>query len=108
MDMGLNLDKYPFGMMGGQQGRMMQGMGAMGGMGGGMRSGSPHEATGSSSPLPDRDPAVANSEAGLAASSLRNSFENRIVFLTSRSAFLAATYFGSSFRACSKHVAASS
>jgi len=37
MDMGLNLDKYPFGMMRGQQGRMMQGMGAMGGMGGGMR-----------------------------------------------------------------------
>jgi hypothetical protein len=37
MDMGLNLDKYPFGMMGGQQGRMMQGMGAMSGMGGGMR-----------------------------------------------------------------------
>ena len=25
MDMGLNLDKYPLGMMGGQQGRMMQG-----------------------------------------------------------------------------------
>jgi len=37
MDMELNPDKYPFGMMGGQQGRMMQGMGAMGGMGGGMR-----------------------------------------------------------------------
>ena len=30
MDMGLNLDKYPFGMMRGQQGRMMQGMGAIG------------------------------------------------------------------------------
>ncbi len=37
MDMGLNLDKYSFGMMGDQQGRMMQGLGAMGGMGGGMR-----------------------------------------------------------------------
>ena len=35
--MGLNLDKYPFGMMGGKQGRMMQGMGAMGSMCGRMR-----------------------------------------------------------------------
>ncbi len=44
----------------------------------------------------------------MAAISLCNSFENRIVFRTSRNAFLAATYFGSSFRACSKHAAASS